>query len=209
MRLPDRLVRDGRFFLHRSGADAPSDPLEASVAQAQAGSLAAQTTDTPLPNKVRGQAPFTAKYAIAGEITDILQRVFAFRSPFAGLNSLPSRNETETTHTYTLYLGARPTPRLEVYLNPELALGNGVSSGLGLAGYSNGDLIGQNSLRSDPYIARFFVRWRIPLRRSGAPKPTQDVPPANNLIGGRLPASRLVVTAGKFAISDHFDVSSS
>lgn len=91
-------------------------------------------------------------------------------------------------------------------MNPEIALGNGVSSGAGLAGYSNGDLIGQPSLRPEPYIARAFVRWRIPLRRRGAPKQTQGVNPGTNLIGGNPPASRLVIAAGKLAISDHLDV---
>jgi high affinity Mn2+ porin len=191
-----------------SSLPSPSPDRDTSSAQVQADSAGGQTLDTPLPNKVRGQVPFTAKYAIAGEFTYILQHIFTFRSPYAGPNSLLSRNETELTHTYTLYLGARPTPRFEVYLNPELALGNGVSAGEGLAGYSNGDLIGQPSLRPEPYIARFFVRWRIPLRRRDAPKQTQPVQPGTNLIGGNLPASRLVITAGKFAISDHFDANS-
>lgn len=167
-----------------------------------------QAMDDPLPNKVRGQVPFTAKYAVAGEFTAIMQHLCAFRSPYAGQNSLLSRNETELTHTYTLYLGVRPTPRLELYLNPEVALGNGIGTGQGLAGYSNGDLIGQPSLSAEPYLARYFVRWRIPLKRRGLPAKTQDVPPAANLIGGSLPTSRLVLTAGKFAISDHFDVNS-
>jgi high affinity Mn2+ porin len=187
-----------------SNAPQPDPP----AAQTPAGSAAAQAMETPLPTKVRGQVPFTAQYAIAGEITYILQSLFAFHSPYAGPNSLRSRNETELTHTYTLYLGVRPTPRLEVYINPELALGNGFSSGNGLAGYSNGDLIGQPTLRPEPYIARFFVRWRIPLRRPGAPKQTQAVSPATDVIGVNLPSSRLVITAGKFAVSDHFDVNS-
>ena len=189
-------------------ASSASPNGDTAPAQAISDTAAAQAMQTPLPNKVRGQVPVTAKYAIAGEITYILQRVFAFRSPYSGPASLRSRNETELTHTYTLYLGARPTPRLEVYLNPELALGNGVSVGEGLAGFSNGDLIGQPTLRPEPYIARFFARWRIPLRGRGAAQQTQAVQPGTNLIGGDLPASRLVITAGKFAISDHFDVNS-
>ncbi|MCW3099639.1 MAG: porin [Chthonomonadaceae bacterium] len=178
------------------------------AAQTQAGSAVAQNMETPLANKVLGQVPFVAHYAFQGEATFILQHLFAFPSRYSGPNSLISRQETELSHTYTLYLGARPTPRLEVYVNPELALGNGVSAGGGLAGYSNGDLIGQPNLRPEPYLARFFVRWRVPLRRSGTPKQAQAVPPGTNLIGGELPASRLVITAGKYAISDQFDVNS-
>ena len=35
-------------------------------------SASAMTSETPLPDKVRGQVPFTAKYSIAGEATRIL-----------------------------------------------------------------------------------------------------------------------------------------
>ena len=181
---------------------------ESLTAQTPQISTVAQTMDTPLPSKVLGQVPPTVNYAVEGEITDNLQNLFAFRSPYSGPGSLRARNETELTDTYTLYLGVRPTPRFEVYINPELALGNGISSGVGLVGYSNGDLIGQPSLRPQPYLARGFVRWRVPLLRRGVPRQTQNVSAGANLIGGSLPASRLVITAGKFAISDHFDVNS-
>lgn len=165
---------------------------------------AAQMMETPLPNKVLGQVPPAAKYAASGELTYILQDLFAFHSPYTGANSLHARREAELSHSYTLYLGARLTPRLEVYANPEIALGRGVSNGSGLAGYPNGDLIGQPILRPDPYFARLFVRWRIPLAPRAVPK--QNVKPGNDVFGGSLPASRLVILAGKLAISDHIDV---
>src|SRR5579859_2614939 len=87
-----------------SGRPAP----DSTGAQMQSDPAAAQMMETPLPSKVRGQVPFTAKYAIASEITYIPQQLFAFHNPYAGPSSLLSRNETELTHTYTLYLGARP-----------------------------------------------------------------------------------------------------
>ncbi len=185
----------------------PANPPGANTSTTQARPAPTdQIADTPLPSKVLGQVPPKAKYVAVGEVTYILQDLFAFRSPYSGTNSLLARNETELSHTYTLYLGVRPLPRFEVYANPEIALGNGVSAGDGLAGFSNGDLIGQPSLRPQPYFARFFVLWRIPLQTGGAPKQRQDVKPGDNVIGGSLPASRLVITAGKLAISDHFDV---
>lgn len=150
--------------------------------------------------------PPGSKYAVAGEVTYILQNLGAFHSSYSGANSLRSRNETELSHTYTLYAGVRPTPRLEIYVNPEIALGNGISAGDGLAGYTDGDLIGQPTLLSKPYLARFFVRWRIPLKSGAASKQKQNIKPGNNLIGGNVPASRFVVDAGKLAISDHIDV---
>ncbi|HEV2473883.1 MAG TPA: carbohydrate porin [Chthonomonadales bacterium] len=124
-----------------------------------------------------------------------------------------SRNETEITHTYTLYAGVRPIPNLELYANPELALGNGVSRGQGLAGYGNGDLIGQQALRPLPYLARYFVRWRVPMPHMGPHKGGEEVAEeetgrALNIIPARVPAHRLVITLGKFAISDIFDTNS-
>src|SRR5579871_258599 len=93
-----------------------------SAAQSPTDADATQSMETPLPNKVLGQVPFTAQYAIGGETTFILQHLFAFPSPYSGPNSLRSRNETELSHSYSLSLGVRPIPRFEVYLNPELAI---------------------------------------------------------------------------------------
>jgi len=136
-----------------------------------------------------------------------VQSLRAFRSPYEGPSSFRSRNETELSHSYTLFLGARLTRSVEVYLNPELALGNGVGGVTGLAGYPNGDLTGQPSLPYRPYLARYFVRWRIPTTAADN-KPIRDeqVGRAPNIINGTIFAHRLVVTAGKFSISDIFDV---
>jgi high affinity Mn2+ porin len=148
-----------------------------------------------------------ARYDFQSEITFILQHLFPFHSPYAGPDSLRSRSETELTDTYTLYLGARLSPEVEVYVNPELAWGNGIGEGDGLAGYTNGDLIGQGSLRPEPYLARYFVRWRIPLPQHGEKSMREvQIGRAPNMIAGEAAAHRLVVTFGKFAVSDIFDV---
>ncbi len=167
---------------------------------------AGQTGETPLPNKVLGRAPLQKKFGANAELTYILQSVTPFHSPYFGTNSLRSRRETEASRSYTLYLWAHPSPRFEVYVNPELALGHGIGDGDGLAAYSNGDLIGQPNFRPQPYLARVFIRYRVPLQSGGSARPKQAVKPGNEEIGGSLPASRLVFIASKFAISDHIDI---
>jgi len=167
---------------------------------------AAAPTQTPLPNQVLGQVIAPVKYAVVGESTFILQALPSFHSPYAATNSLTGRGAIGFSHTYAVYAGLRLTPRLEAYLNPELALGNGIGAGDGLGAYSNGDLIGQPSLRADPYLARAFLRWRIPLVSSRRSKATQTVSAGNDVIGGSFPAARLVLIAGKLAVSDHIDV---
>ena len=176
-------------------------------AAAGAAASTSQMGETPLPNKVLGRAPLGKKYGANAEVTYILQNLFPFHSAYSGTNSLPSRRAAELSHSYTLYLWAHPSRRFEVYVNPELALGHGIGDGDGLAAYSNGDLIGQPNFRPQPYLARAFVRYRVPLQggSDGNASPKQNVKPGNDIIGGSLPASRLVFVAGKFAISDHID----
>lgn len=161
-------------------------------------------------NKPKGAQPLPAVskdayFDFQGEATFILQSLPKFHSPYEGPNSFRSRNETELSDTYTLYLGARVVRNLEVYINPEIAWGNGLSAGQGLAGYTNGDLIGQPNLRPEPYFARYFVRWRIPMHGQGEHTRKEQVGRAPNFIESDIPPYRMVATLGKMAISDIFD----
>lgn len=154
-----------------------------------------------------------ARYDYQGEATFILQNMDRFFSPYEGENSLRSRSETELSHTYTLYLGARLVKNLEVYINPEVAWGNGISEGVGLSAGANSDLLGQPELRPYPYLARYFVRWRIPMKHMGSHGDKENVAAeqtgrAPNVIAGTIPAHRIVLTAGKMAVNDTFDVNS-
>jgi hypothetical protein len=138
-------------------------------------------------------------YQFGWQATVIPQSLFPFHSPYAGPNSFKSRRQVEVTGTATLFLGARLTGNSEIYLNPEWALGQGIGGGAGLGGYPNADLIGTSGLRTYPYIARLLVHWRTATEKGGAVQPTGRV------IAARLPAHRLVLLAGRFAVSDTFD----
>ena len=59
----------------------------------------------------------------------------AFNADYSGKNSLSSDSEHETTVTSTLYLGARLWKGAEMYVNPELSGGSGLSRALGIAGF--------------------------------------------------------------------------
>ena len=190
-----------------------------SMAQAPAGDAGggqkpAQGQDKAPASKPLPELGPSARYDYQGEATFILQHLFRFRSKYQGANSLASRDETELSHTYTAYLGLRVAPNLEAYLNPEIAWGNGIGNGNGVAAYTNNDVIGQPNLRPDPYLARYFVRWRIPMKHVGAHHEggeqvrAEQVGRAPNIIEGPVPAHRLVVQIGKFGVSDVFDVNS-
>ena len=139
-------------------------------------------------------------YEVNFQATLIDQNLFKFRSPYSGPNSLRARSENEKSDTYTLYLGVRLFKVFEAFLNPEMARGNGISQAVGLAGFTNGDVIRNPTLGQDPYLARYFVRGTIPLGKG-----EEDITPGENQIVGKRPIRRIVVTGGKLGTNDIFD----
>ena len=92
---------------------------------------------------------------------------------------------------------------LEGYLDVEMVRGKGVSRTVGLAGITNGDVIRQGSadLGDGPYVARMFLRYTIGFgtRPDTLARDIDQLPQVAR-------ANRLEITAGKFALSDLFDV---
>jgi high affinity Mn2+ porin len=142
-------------------------------------------------------------YELGLQVTLIDQNLFRFHSPYTGPNSLLARNENEKSDTYTVYAGVRLTRGLEVFLNPEMARGNGIGEALGLAGFTNGDVIRNPTLGMEPYLGRYFVRYTL-----AAGKGEEKIEPGENQIAGMRPTQRLVFTAGKFGANDIFDMNS-
>ncbi len=173
------------------------------------GVVRAQATPTPQRNTAQASLPPTAEkkpllpYELGLQVTLIDQNLFKFHSPYSGANSLLARNENELSDTYTLYAGVRLTRGLELFVNPEMARGNGVSQALGLAGFTNGDVIRNPTLGMEPYLGRYFVRYTL-----ATGKGEEKITPSENQIEGMQPTHRLVFTNGKFGASDIFDVNS-
>lgn len=153
--------------------------------------------------------PPQARYDCQGEITVIGQDLLPFHARYSGPESLPAHGQAAATETGTVYLGARPLPNLEAYVDPEFAWGNAPGGGNGLGANLNGDLIGQPVLSGAPDLARAFIRWRVPMKQGkDQPVGREIVGRAPNVIAGPVPQHRLVITAGRFAVSDIFDYNS-
>lgn len=139
-------------------------------------------------------------WAVHGQLTNITQKHSRFNSPYRGANSLDPDGRVEETTDLTLFAGYRLWQGAEVWLNPEIDQGFGFNNTLGVAGFPNGGAykLGSNA----PYlrIPRAFIRQTIPL--SGD---IQTVEAAANQLGGTRSANTLVLTAGKFAVTDIFD----
>ena len=138
-------------------------------------------------------------FSIHGQSTYVNQYAPGFRDPYRGTNSFIPKTGRETWDA-TLYAGVRLWQGAEVWINPEIDQGFGLSQTLGVAGFPSGEAykVGNNF----PYarVPRMFVRQTI-----GLGGETEDVEAGLNQFGGSRLANRLVITAGKFGVPDVFD----
>ncbi len=138
-------------------------------------------------------------WAVHGQTTYVSQYAPPFRAPYRGANSLDSNAGRETWDA-TLYAGLKLWQGAELWVNPEIDQGFGLSNTLGLAGFSSGEAYKIGS--DDPYlrVPRAFIRQTIDL--GGA---TEKVEDDINQFAGKQSADRVVLTVGKFSVSDIFD----
>jgi high affinity Mn2+ porin len=148
------------------------------------------TTPNPLESdgwSLHSQTTFAAQYAPR------------FRAPYGGANSLDPNTGRETWDA-TLYLGRRLWDGAELWVNPEIDQGFGLSDTHGIAGFPNGNAYKVGA--TDPYLRlpRAFIRQTIDLGGE-----TEKVASDLNQFAGSQSANRLVITVGKFAVWDWFD----
>jgi high affinity Mn2+ porin len=143
--------------------------------------------------------PTTQDWALHAQATFVAQGVFSFPSPYEGPNSLAPRQVKETFDA-TLYAGARPWAGAELWINPEVDQGFGLSNTLGAAGFPSAEAYRVG--KSAPYVRlqRLFFRQTIDL---GGER--QAVAGAANQLAGTQTANRLVFTVGKLGVGDIFD----
>ena len=141
------------------------------------------------------------QWAIHGQTTFVEQAHTAFHSGgIRGPQSLDPAGRGNETWDVTLYLGFRPWKGGEIWLNPEIDQGFGVSNTLGVAGFLSGEAykIGQR----DPYykMQRGFFRQTFDLGGE-----TESIDPDLNQLGASRTSNRAVVTVGKYSVVDIFD----
>jgi high affinity Mn2+ porin len=141
----------------------------------------------------------TDNWVIHGQTTFLSQFAPAFHAPYRGANSLDS-NAGRETWDVTLYIGRRLWEGAQLWINPEIDQGFGLSNSLGVAGFPSAEAYKVGS--SYPYfrIPRAFIRQTFEL--GGA---SEKIEPGINEFGGSRTADRLVFTVGRFSVSDLFD----
>ncbi len=142
----------------------------------------------------------TSPWSLHAQTTFVVQYHPAFRSPYQGANSLSPKSLGNETFDATGFLGVRVWDGGEIYADPEIDQGFGLSNTLGAAGFPSGEAykVGQAS----PYfrLQRLFFRQSFDLGGE-----TQTLDDGQNQVAGTRTADNLVLTGGKMSVTDIFD----
>lgn len=146
---------------------------------------------------------FWSRLWISGQANFIRQQHGTFYAQYSGPNSLNPSAEHATSRVLTLYTGFQITKNLEILADVESAGGSGLSNALGLAGFTNVDVVRNPTLGSAPYMAREMLHYTLPL--SGEYTEATRNPLS---LASTLPVRRLEFRMGKMSTVDFFDVNS-
>lgn len=173
-------------------------------AQEQAPADAPETTPEPDPLPAMFSHPDTDRFWISGQANFIFQAHPSFHALYSGPHSFRTEFEHATSRLLTLYTGMRLNDSTEVVVDIEDASGFGMSNSLGLAGYTNLDVVripGEGSpLSTAPYLARAIIHKVFALSQD---KIENERNPLS--LFSELPRRRLELRFGKFDLVDFFD----
>jgi high affinity Mn2+ porin len=147
--------------------------------------------------------PETDRLWISGQANFISQWHPAFHSPYSGKNSLSAEAQDASSRVLTLFTGLRFTSTTELLCDVQETGGHGIAEALGVAGFTNLDVVRNPTLSKAPYIARLMWHQVIPLSHENVV--TERAPFS---LFSQLPKRRLELRFGKFSMADFFDLNS-
>jgi hypothetical protein len=141
---------------------------------------------------------------LAGQANIIFQAHPGFHSPYSGPNSMLARGEYKTSMVGTLFMGyelnSRPHYETDVVFDEESAGGRGVSEALGLAGFTNLDVVRNPQLGPVPYVARVVLHQTI-----GLTGKIVDAQRTTFSMATKVPERRIELRFGKMSLPDVMD----
>jgi hypothetical protein len=190
----------------------------AALALVQGASTAHAQTPDALPNAPKPQqdtqdAPIVAmvphhgnnRWWLSGQANMIFQGNLPFHSPYEGTNSFHDGAEYKTSLLGTLYAAIRPTRSIkyntDFILDLESSGGRGLSQALGLAGFTNLDVVRNPTLSTVPYLARYQIHQVFGLTQETTPQE-----PGFFAVAPSVPVRRVELRIGKMTLPDFFDV---
>ncbi|HKD20628.1 MAG TPA: carbohydrate porin [Rhizomicrobium sp.] len=145
-------------------------------------------------------APSDEEYSFHGQLTVVNQYHPAFRSPYRGTNSLDPGSRGDETVTATLSAGFRLWEGGQIYFDPEVDQGFGLSNTTGLAAFPNGQ--GSKVGSSTPYFRLQQVFFRQEIDLGTDPRWVDSSP---NQLGMAQSDENIIITLGKFPTTAVFD----
>lgn len=142
-----------------------------------------------------------SRFWISGQMNLIFQAHPDFPAAYSGPNSLRREGEHALSRVFTLYTGVIAHPGTELLFDIESTQGHGISEALGLAGFTNVDVVRNPDLGPKPYIARVMLHQTIALS-----KETVEQERTAFALASSAPKRRLEFRIGKFSAADFFDV---
>jgi hypothetical protein len=147
------------------------------------------------------------RWLLGGQANIIFQSHGPFHSPYSGTNSFLSRGEYKTSMIGTIFTGFQlvkgPRYQTDAIFDVEAAGGRGLSEALGIAGFTNLDVVRNPNLGSTPYLARYEIHQVVGL----GDKTSQSGRTAFSL-GTTLPDRRLEFWVGRMSLPDLLDLNS-
>ncbi len=146
----------------------------------------------------------TARWWISGQANTIFQGKPGFHSAYEGPNSLDNAGEYKTSLVETLFLGLQPHRNqrfnTDLLLDVESAGGRGIGQALGLAGFTNLDVVRNPSLGTAPYLSRGEIHQTFGLTSEMTESDRDQFSLAT-----QVPVRRFEVRVGKMGANDFLD----
>jgi high affinity Mn2+ porin len=143
------------------------------------------------------------RFWLSGQVNFIFQTHPDFHAVYSGKNSLSSRYEKATSRVMTLYTGVRLNNSTEILVDIEEAGGAALSTGLGLAGNTDLDIVRNPQLSKAPYLGRGMIHNVFALSKDKIENQRSFLS-----LFDELPRRRLEIRFGKFSLPDFLDQNS-
>jgi hypothetical protein len=149
--------------------------------------------------------PDGARCLLSGQANIVFQAHPGFHSPYQDTNSLLPRGEYKVSLVGTLFAGLQLHRNLryntDFIYDLESSGGRGVSEALGLAGFTNLDVVRNPQLGPKPYTARVQLHQTV-----GLTAKLVDAERTQFSLATKVPERRLDFRAGKMSMPDIYDV---
>ena len=180
-------------------------PSMAQQSDATPSASSASAPDPPPDESTKAMFPHfkDTHFWLSGQANFIFQTHPPFHADYSGKNSLSPNYEKATSRVMTLYTGVRFNNSIELLVDIEEAGGAALSTGLGLAGNTDLDIVRNPLLSKEPYLGRGMIHKVFALSKD-------TIENQRNFLSlfDELPRRRLEIRFGKFGMPDFFDVNS-